>query len=187
MGEGLRRLNVPRNQYVVSTKLFWGAEQYCPTLRGLSRKHIIEGARNSLKRLGLDYVDVIFCHRPDHITPMEEVCRAFDWLIRKGLVFYWGTSEWRADDIAEAHYICEKYGLAKPVVEQPEYNLYNRKKIEIEYADLFKDKKLGTTIWSPLLSGILTGKYNKGIPEGSRIAKTAYLEKIYQRYFVEKK
>ena len=114
MGEALKQLNVPRNQFVVITKIFWGTADNIPNTVGNSRKHIIEGARNSLKNLQLDYADVIFSHRPDD-TPMEEICRAYDWLIRKGYTFYWGTSMWSADEIAEAHMVCEKYGLAKPV------------------------------------------------------------------------
>lgn len=130
MGEALRQLNVPRHKYVVSTKIFW-AEGFggAPNTTGLSRKHVIEAMRNSLKKLQLDYVDIVFCHRPDYETPMEETCRAFDWIIRKGLAYYWGTSEWNAEDIAEAHAVCEKYGLVKPVAEQPEYNLFNRNKL----------------------------------------------------------
>lgn len=126
MGEALRRLNVPRHHFVLSTKIFWGYQENLPNLRGLSRKHVIEGMKKSLKNLGFEYVDVVFCHRPDYETPMEETCRAFDWLIRKGYAFYWGTSEWTAEDIAEAHFICEKYKLTKPIAEQPEYNLFNR-------------------------------------------------------------
>lgn len=148
---------------------------------------MIEGMKNSLKRMQLDYVDVVFCHRPDYETPMEETCRAFDWLIRKGYAFYWGTSEWNAEDIAEAHYVCEKYGLVKPVVEQPQYNLYERNKIEFSYRHLFEDKLLGTTVWSPLASGVLTGKYNEGVPEGSRFSENPDLIRILNRYFSEDK
>ncbi len=172
---------------MLSTKIFWGTPEQIPTRRGLSRKHIIEGLKASLKRLEQDYVDVCFCHRPDIETPMEETCRAFDWLIRKGHVFYWGTSEWTAEQMAEAHYVCEKYSLNKPVVEQPQYNLYSRDKMEVDYAKLFAHKKLGTTVWSPLASGILTGKYNNGIPEGSRFDKNQDLKHIFERYFSESK
>jgi aryl-alcohol dehydrogenase-like predicted oxidoreductase len=164
-------LNVPRHHLVISTKIYFGTKAGIPNTIGLSRKHVIEGLKNSLKRLDLDYVDVVFCHRPDYDTPMEETCRAFDWLIRRGYAFYWGTSEWTAADIAEAHMVCEKYGLVKPIVEQPEYNLFIREKMEFGYRHLFEDKKLGTTVWSPLASGFLTGKYNDGIPEDSRFAK----------------
>lgn len=186
-GEALRLLNVPRHHLVVSTKIYWGTASGVPNTRGLSRKHVIEGAKNSLKRLGLDYVDIIFCHRPDYETPMEETCRAFDWLIRQGLTFYWGTSEWNAEDIAEAHMICDKYGLVKPVAEQPEYNLFIRDKMEFGYRHLFADNKLGTTVWSPLASGVLTGKYNNGIPEGSRFDKNENLKGIFAKYFSEEK
>lgn len=172
---------------VISTKLFWGTSEQIPNRRGLSRKHIIEGTKNSLKRLGFDYVDVLFCHRPDPETPMEETCRAFDWVIRKGLAFYWGTSEWNEYEIAEAHMICDKYGLIKPVVEQPEYNLYNRSKMEIKFKKLFEKKLLGTTTWSPLLSGILTGKYNQGMPEGARFDTNPTMIRIYNEYFTDKK
>lgn len=141
-----------------------------------------------MKRLGLDYVDLLFCHRPDYSTPMEETCRAFDWLIRKGYVFYWGTSEWEAADIAEAHMVCEKYNLVKPVMEQCEYNLYNRKKMEIDYKRLFEDNKLGTTVWSPLASGILTGKYNDGaVVEDSRFKNNPDLLRIFNARFTDKK
>lgn len=185
MGEALRALNVPRHKYVLSTKIFWGTSEYIPTRRGLSRKHVIQGVKNSLTKLQQEYVDICFCHRPDIETPVQQTCRAFDWLIRKGLVFYWGTSEWTAEQIAEAHYVCEKYSLNKPVVEQPQYNLYTREKMEVDFARLFQAKKLGTTVWSPLASGILTGKYNDGIPEESRFAKNPDINHIFQRYFSE--
>lgn len=171
---------------MLSTKLFWSTSEDIPNRRGLSRKHIIEGAKNSLKALDHDYVDVIFCHRSDIKTPMEEICRSFDWLIRKGYTFYWGTSEWTAAEIAEAHMVCEKYNLVKPVVEQPQYNLYNRDKIEVDFRRLFQNKKLGTTVWSPLLGGVLTGKYNdcEKFPEGSRADSTNFK---YELYLVKRK
>jgi aryl-alcohol dehydrogenase-like predicted oxidoreductase len=118
---------------------------------------------------------------------MEEICRAFDWVIRQGFAFYWGTSEWNAEDIAEAHYVCDKYSLAKPVVEQPQYNLFRRENLEIKYKKLFEQKKLGTTIWSPLASGILTGKYNDGIPEGARFEKNPDLLRIFNEYLGDDK
>ena len=139
--------------------------------------------KNSLKNLDFDYVDIVFCHRSDDTTPMEEVCRAFDWIIRKGWAFYWGTSEWSEDHIAEAHMVCEKYNLIKPVIEQPQYNIMNRDNIEVKYRRLFEAGKLGTTVWSPLASGILTGKYNDGIPEESRFDKNKDLAFIFNRYF----
>lgn len=182
IGEALRQLNVPRHKYVVSTKLFWEKFGGPPNSTGLSRKHVIEGMRNSLQRLGLDYVDVVFCHRPDYSTPLEETCRAFDWIIRRGLAFYWGTSEWNAEDIAEAHAVCERYGLIKPIAEQSEYNLFRREKIEFQFRHLFEAKKLGSTVWSPLAMGFLTGKYNDGIPEGSRFDKNPDLKKFLDNY-----
>jgi aryl-alcohol dehydrogenase-like predicted oxidoreductase len=173
---------------VLSTKLFWQDEsKVIPNTRGLSRKHIIEGIRNSLKRLDHDHVDILYSHRPDESVPMEEICRAFDWVIRKGWAFYWGTSEWQQDHIAEAHMICEKYGLVKPVVEQPQYNILARDNIEVKYRRLFENNKMGSTIWSPLAGGVLTGKYNNGIPEGSRYDKNPNLINIFKRYFSEEK
>lgn len=143
--------------------------------------------KKSLKNLGYDYVDVVFCHRNDDTVPMEEICRAYDWLIRKGYAFYWGTSEWCQDHIAEAHLICDKYGLIKPVVEQPQYNILERDNVESKYRRLFEKGQLGTTVWSPLSGGVLTGKYNDGIPEGSRYDKNPDLKRIFNRYFSEDK
>ena len=134
----------------------------------LSRKHIIEGLRNSLKRLQLDYVDVIYCHRYDRYTPLEETCRAMNWVIDQGLAHYWGTSQWSASQIMEAYKICDKLNLIPPIVEQTHYNLMTRDWVEREYRDLFQRYKMGTTIWSPLESGILAGRYLNGIPEDSR-------------------
>jgi voltage-dependent potassium channel beta subunit len=166
IGNALEKLKIPREDLIISTKIFrsgMGMNQCF-----LSRKHIIEGLQNSLKRLKLDYVDIVFCHRYDNYTPIEEVCRAMNWCIEKGWAFYWGTSEWRASEIEEAHNVCEKYNLHKPVVEQPQYNWLHRNRFEKEYRPLFEKNKLGTTIWSPLFSGILTGKYIKEVPKGSR-------------------
>jgi len=186
MGKAFKELNLPREQLVVSTKIFWAGKG--PNDAGLSRKHIIEGTHASLKRLQLDYVDIIFCHRPDFHTPVEETCRAFDFLINKGLTFYWGTSEWPADRITQAIGICEKLGLHKPVVEQPQYNMLDRERFEKEYHFLFENHSLGTTIWSPLAGGILTGKYNEGVPEGSRYdSNEPMLKHIFSRYFSEEK
>lgn len=134
-----------------------------------------------------DYVDVVFCHRPDPDVPMEEICRAFDWVIRQGWAFYWGTSEWNADEIAEAHLVCDKYQLIKPVVEQAQYNIFQRDKMEQGYKRLFEKKLLGTTIWSPLAGGVLTGKYNNGIPEGTRYDKNPDLLRLFNMYFSEEK
>ena len=138
--------------------------------KGLSRKHIVEGMNMSLKRLGLDYVDIIYAHRPDRRTPMEETVRAFNHLIDTGKAFYWGTSEWSAAQITEAIGLAEKHNLIPPSAEQPQYNAFHRERFEVEYAPLFRHHGYGTTIWSPLASGLLTGKYNEGVPEGSRFA-----------------
>jgi voltage-dependent potassium channel beta subunit len=166
LGEAFETLKPKREEIVVSTKIFKVGLGVNDSF--LSRKHIIEGTKNSLNRLKLDYVDVIFCHRPDSNTPLEETCRAMNWVIEKGWAFYWGTSEWSASLIMEAYMICEKYGLIKPIVEQCQYNMMVREKMENEYNDLFKRYKMGTTIWSPLFSGVLTGKYINEIPSGSR-------------------
>jgi voltage-dependent potassium channel beta subunit len=166
LGIALKELNVPRESLVISTKIFKCGSGVNDCF--LSRKHINEGLRNSLKRLQLDYVDVVFAHRFDSITPLEEVCRSFDNIINRGLAFYWGTSEWEASQIMEAYQICEKYNLIKPIVEQPQYNMFVREKMEREYNHLFKKIRLGTTIWSPLFGGVLTGKYIDEIPKGSR-------------------
>jgi voltage-dependent potassium channel beta subunit len=151
---------------VISTKIFWGGNG--PNDVGLSRKHLIEGTKNSLKRLQLDYVDLLFCHRPDPNTPIEETVRAMDHIINAGLAFYWGTSEWSAKEIEEAHKIAQAIHAIPPTMEQPEYNMFHREKVEEEYLPIYKSYGMGTTIWSPLDLGILTGKYNNGIPEDSR-------------------
>lgn len=169
MGRVLKRLDVDRSELVISTKIFWAGPKV--NQRGLSRKHIIEGTERSLKRLQLDYVDVIFAHRPDPATPMEEIVRSFSYLIDNGKAFYWGTSEWPASQIIQAHEIAKRLGLIGPIVEQPQYNMMSRTRFEKEYAPLYKDIKLGTTIWSPLASGLLTGKYSKqSIDKEGRLA-----------------
>ena len=137
----------------------------------MSRKHIVEGLRNALERLQLSYVDLVFAHRPDPDTPMEEIVRAFNWCIDQGMAFYWGTSEWSAEQITEAHAIAKNLNLIGPLMEQPQYNLFHRERFEKDYAPLYTKYKLGTTIWSPLASGVLTGKYNTSIPEDSRLAQ----------------
>lgn len=167
MGRVIKELGLRRTDLVVTTKLFWGSERGHNHM-GLSRKHIIEGTRASLKRLQLDYVDVIFAHRPDPTTPIEETVRAFHWVIEQGLAFYWGTSEWSAREIEEAHHVAELYGLHAPVAEQCMHNLLDRERAEGEFDPLYKKYNLGTTVFSGLAGGILTGKYNDGIPEGSR-------------------
>lgn len=170
MGKAFKRLQCRRSELVVSTKLFWGGKS--PNERGLSRKHIVEGLNQSLERLNMDYVDIVFAHRPDPETPMEEIVRAFNFLIEQGKAFYWGTSEWSSQQITEAHLVAEKRGLIGPLCEQPQYNMFHRERVEKEYIPLFSNYGLGTTIWSPLASGVLTGKYNDPtrIPVGSRLS-----------------
>ncbi len=167
MGEALK--DYRREDLVISTKIFWGGQG--PNDQGLSWKHLVEGTRRSLKRLQIDYVDLLFCHRPDPSTPIEETVRAMDFLIRSGCAFYWGTSEWSREQIEEAHAIAIELKAIPPAMEQPEYNLFNRKRVEGEYLSLFERYGMGATTWSPLESGILTGKYNAGIPENSRFAR----------------
>ncbi|RSH88424.1 uncharacterized protein EHS24_000969 [Apiotrichum porosum] len=171
MGRVIRELGWDRRDIIISTKIFFGTNRKeVHNTRGLSRKHIIEGAHASLERLGLDYVDIIFAHRPDITTPMEEVVRAFNWLIDNNKAFYWGTSEWSAAQIIQAKEIARRLNLVGPAVEQPHYSMLHRERFEVEYGQLFAKEGLGSTIWSPLDSGILTGKYNDGVPEGSRFA-----------------
>jgi voltage-dependent potassium channel beta subunit len=167
MGNVLKKMGWPRTSYVVSTKIFWGGDG--PNDTGLSHKHIIEGVNNSLRRFQLDYVDLVYAHRPDRNTPIEETVRAFDQVIRQGKAFYWGTSEWSAAEIMRADGIARQYGLTPPSMEQPQYNMLTRQRFEIEYAPLYRDLGYGTTIYSPLASGLLSGKYLNGIPKGSRM------------------
>ncbi len=172
MGEVLKRTGWKRSDLVISTKIFWGG--HGPNDRGLSRKHLIEGADAALARLQLEYVDLIFCHRPDLHTPIEETVRAMTYLINQGKAFYWGTSEWSAQQIMEAHMVARRERLIPPTMEQPQYNMFHRERVEKEYAPLYEGVGLGTTIWSPLASGLLTGKYLEGTPEGSRITLKGY-------------
>ncbi len=167
MGKVIKKAGWKRSDLVISTKIFWGGKG--PNDTGLSRKHVIEGTIASLERLQLDYVDLLFCHRADIHTPIEETVRAMNYLIDQGKVFYWGTSEWSADKIMEAWAVARRENLIPPLMEQPEYNMFDRKRVEREYAHLCDEIGLGTTIWSPLDSGILTGKYNQGIPKDSRL------------------
>jgi voltage-dependent potassium channel beta subunit len=168
MGNVLKRTGWRREEYVVSTKIFWGGDAVNNT--GTNYKHIVEGVNNSLRRFQLDYVDLVFCHRRDPETPIEEVVWAMNQVLNQGKAFYWGTSEWAAADIMAANQIARQNGLRPPSMEQPQYNMLWRERMEVEYAPLFEELGYGTTIWSPLASGILTGKYNNGIPEGSRMA-----------------
>lgn len=170
MGAALKQLGWRRGSYLVSTKIYWGMHDGVNERNTLNRKRLIEGINGSLERLQLDYVDIIFCHRPDKTTPIEETVWALHNIIEWGKAIYWGTSEWDPDEIVAAIQIAERHHLHKPVTEQPEYNLFAREKFEERYARLFKDYGYGSTTFSPLASGILTGKYLKGIPEGSRAA-----------------
>ncbi|XXG61737.1 hypothetical protein AAC387_Pa05g0274 [Persea americana] len=173
MGQAIRELGWKRSDLVISTKIFWGGPG--PNDKGLSRKHIVEGTKASLKRLDTDYVDILYCHRPDSATPIEETVRAMNYVIDHGWAFYWGTSEWSAQQITEAWGVAQRLDLVGPVVEQPEYNLFNRHKVEVEYQPLYSNYGIGLTTWSPLASGVLTGKYNKdSIPPDSRFALENY-------------
>jgi len=169
MGRVIKELGLRRTDLVISTKLFWGPRSG-PNDRGLSRKHIIEGTQESLARLGLDYVDIIFAHRHDHSVPMEEIVRAFNYVIEKGWAFYWATSEWSAREIEEAHHIATKLNLISPIAEQCQHHMFHRERPEKEYHHLYKKYGLGTTTFSSLAGGLLTGKYNNGIPDDSRFA-----------------
>ncbi|KAK7737376.1 hypothetical protein SLS53_006680 [Cytospora paraplurivora] len=170
-GNALKELDWPRDEYVLITKIFFGTGRKEPNTRGLSRKHVIEGLKSSLARLQTPYVDVVFAHRPDVGTPMLEVVEAFTQAIRNlNLAYYWGTSEWSAAQIQEATRLAEKHNLIAPIAEQPQYNAFHRERVEVEFKPLFDQFGYGTTTWSPLASGLLTGKYNDGIPEDSRFA-----------------
>jgi voltage-dependent potassium channel beta subunit len=169
MGNVIRRAGWKRSDLVISTKVFWGGTG--PNDRGLSRKHVIEAVHASLKRLRLDYVDLVFCHRPDPQTPIEETVRAMSWLIDQGKAFYWGTSEWSAEQIVAAATFAGREHLVGPTMEQSQYNMFHRDRVEREYAALYRDLGMGTTIWSPLASGLLTGKYDDGCPPGTRASE----------------
>jgi voltage-dependent potassium channel beta subunit len=172
VGNVLKKMGWQRKDLVISTKIYWGGRG--PNDRGLSYKHIVEGVNNSLKRLQLDYVDLVFCHRPDPETPIEETVWAMNQVIQQGKAFSWGTSTWKAADIMRAVGIARQHNLRPPSMEQPQYNLLNRYRFEVEYLPLFKELGYGTTTYSPLYFGILTGKYNDGIPEGSRANLEGY-------------
>lgn len=183
MGKALKKTGWKQTDLVLSTKLFWGGDG--PNDNGLSRKHILEGMDASLNRMGVEYVDLVFAHRPDIHTPIEETVRAFNHLINQGKVFYWGTSEWSAQQIMEAYGVARREHLIPPLMEQPQYNMFNRDRVEVEYQHLYTEIGLGTTIWSPLASGLLTGKYNNGIPEDSRANLPGY-EWLKKRFTAEK-
>jgi voltage-dependent potassium channel beta subunit len=191
MGRVLRKKGWDRTSYVVSSKVFWGwrGKENKPNQHGLSRKHITEACHEALQRLQTDYLDLYFCHRPDKNVPIEEVVWTMHNLITQGKVLYWGTSEWSGVEIMEAHRVAQRYGLIGPSMEQPQYNLFERNKIENEYLMVYKSVGLGTTIWSPLASGLLTGKYNKGVPAESRFAIPGFewlRDRLMQEQLVQK-
>ena len=169
MGAILKKSRWPRDTFLVSSKVFFGAEREGPNQTGLSRKHVLEACDAALLRLKVDYLDLYYCHRPDPDTPIEETARAMHDLITQGKVLYWGTSEWSAAEITTAFDVCTRPNLHRPVVEQPQYNLFHRTRVEKEYAPFYRSPGLGTTVWSPLASGLLTGKYLGGVPTGSRL------------------
>ena len=172
MGSIIKKAGWKRSDLVLSTKIFWGGSG--PNDAGLSYKHIMEGTNAALQRMKTDYVDLIFCHRPDKYTPIEETVWAMNQVIQQGKAFYWGTSEWSAEQIREAYHIARANNLRPPLMEQPQYNMFHRDRVEKEYAQLYDEIGLGTTIWSPLASGLLTGKYNDGVPDDSRLSLDKY-------------
>lgn len=175
MGRVLQQKGWDRTSYILSSKVFFGSRPNSkPNQTGLSRKHIVEACHEALQRLQTDYLDLYFCHRPDQNVPMEEIVWTMNHLIQQGKILYWGTSEWSAQEITAAHMVANQYRLIGPTMEQPEYNMFNRTKIEKDYLNIFNNIGLGTTIWSPLAAGVLTGKYNNGIPEGSRLAMEGF-------------
>jgi voltage-dependent potassium channel beta subunit len=191
MGRVLKKKNWDRTSYTVSSKAFWGwrGKENKPNQSGLSRKHLIEACHEALQRLQLDYLDLYFCHRPDKKAPIEEVVWTMHNLVQQGKILYWGTSEWSGVEIMEAHRVAHQYGLIGPSVEQPQYNLLERNKMENEFLMVFKTVGMGTTIWSPLASGLLSGKYNNGIPEDSRFAIEGFdwlKDRWMQENFLEK-
>ncbi|MBI1276874.1 MAG: aldo/keto reductase [Anaerolineaceae bacterium] len=177
MGAALKKLNWERDSYIISSKVMWGSkENPKPTQMGLSRKHLVEACDQAIARMGCEYLDLYFCHRPDPEVPMEEIVRGMTELILRGKVFYWGTSEWSAASIQEAYAVARQYDLIPPTMDQPQYHIFHRNRVEKEYASLYNvdNVGLGTTIWSPLASGLLSGKYNDGIPDDSRVNLPGY-------------
>ena len=172
MGRVIKKKKWDRTSYIVSSKAFfgWRGKDNKPNQTGNSRKHLVEACNEALQRLQVDYLDLYFCHRPDKNTPIEETVWAMNHLLQQGKILYWGTSEWSGVEIMEAHRIAEKFRLIGPTMEQPQYNLFERHKVEVEFAEIYKNVGMGTTIWSPLASGLLSGKYNDGIPKGSRLS-----------------
>ncbi|MFM7664280.1 MAG: potassium channel beta subunit family protein [Bacteroidota bacterium] len=169
MGKVLKKSGWSRDSFIVSSKVFFGSGGQLPTQKGLNRKHVVEACHQAMERLQVDYLDLYLCHRPDKKTPIEETVWAMHHLIQQGKVLYWGTSEWSAQEIMEAHMFAKQNHLIGPVVEQPEYNLFARNKVEVEFDQIYKTAGLGTTIWSPLASGVLSGKYNNDIPTDTRL------------------
>lgn len=188
MGRVLKGKNWDRSSYVVSSKVFFGVhgKENKPNQRGLGRKHVVEACHAALRRLQVEYLDLYYCHRPDKQTTIEEVVRTMNTLIQQGKILYWGTSEWSAAEIVEAHAAAQRLGLEGPAVEQPEYNLFNRQKIEADYLTIFNNLGMGATIWSPLATGLLTGKYNQGIPADSRLALQGY-EWLRDRFYTDQR
>ncbi len=184
MGKILKARDWRRDSYIVSSKAFFGDGGQLPTQRGLSRKHLVEACEAALKRLQLDYLDLFFCHRPDKETPIEETVWTMHNLITQGKILYWGTSEWSAQEIMEAHMFARQNNLIGPTMEQPQYNMFHRHKVEVEFSQIYKTVGLGTTIWSPLASGILSGKYNDGMPEKTRLSMDG-LEWLKDRNLVD--
>lgn len=184
MGDILSKMKWPRDTYSVSSKVFFGAGGQLPTQKGLNRKHIMEACHAALMRLQVDYLDLFFCHRPDKETPIEETVWSMHNLITQGKILYWGTSEWSAQEIMEAHMVAKQYNLIGPTMEQPQYNMLVREKVEVEFSQIYKTTGLGTTIWSPLASGVLTGKYNSG-KEGETRLKRAELSWLNEKLLIE--
>jgi voltage-dependent potassium channel beta subunit len=171
MGKIIQELGWSREDYLISSKIFWGTGSQLPHRKGLHRKHMVEAAEQALKRLRVTYLDMLFCHRPDKQTPIEETVWTMHNLITQGKVLYWGTSEWSAQEIMEAHMVARQYNLIGPTMEQPQYNMLHRQKVEVEFSQIYKTVGLGTTIWSPLASGLLSGKYKDGIDKNSRLGR----------------
>ncbi len=188
MGRVLRKKGWDRTSYVISSKAFfgWRGKENKPNQTGLSRKHLTEACHEALQRLQVDYLDLFFCHRPDKNVPVEEVVWTMNTLIQQGKILYWGTSEWSGVEIMEAHRVAHQYGLIGPAMEQPQYNLFEREKMEKDYLQVFRNVGLGTTIWSPLASGLLTGKYNNGIPAESRLGLEGF-DWLKDRWIAEEK
>ncbi len=184
MGNILKKMQWPRDTYSVSSKVFFGAGGQLPTQKGLNRKHIMEACHDALRRLQVDYLDLFFCHRPDKETPIEETVWSMHNLITQGKILYWGTSEWSAQEIMEAHMVAKQYNLIGPTMEQPQYNMLVREKVEVEFSQIYKTVGLGTTVWSPLASGVLTGKYNSG-KEGETRLKRAELSWLNEKLLIE--